>query len=523
MPDTRKTSLWRLLALAPAALLFACAHNQWATKADKIVAVPERYTALDTPDAAQAAPRIATTPAPAVCSALGDDTLHGLVGRVLQDNLDLGAAAARLRQAEAAAAEAGAPLFPRIDGSVQGSRTKPSALSFGGGAGLPFELNLAPVTTYQASLAVSYEVDVWGKVRDRKAAAALDAVASAEALRSLRVTLASQTAETWASLIAQRRLIDLLERQIDVSERFVELTRLRFSQGQGSAQDIGRQQLQLEALRGQLDLVRGREHTLEGQLAVLTGTAPGTLGALAERQLPPLPGLPDPGLPLELVDARPDLRAARVRLEAADRRLAAQAKDWLPSLSFSGNLFSIARAFGDLVDDLLWQIGGRVSETVFDGGARAARVEGADARAEEQLYAYGQSLLSALQEVHSALLANASQQQYLESLGRQLDEARRVLELVRTGYREGATAYLDVLTSLLTLQNLEQQEVDAQRQQFANRVQLCRALGYPVAASPAETGTDTVAQVGAKAPETETSNSNTHQAVPSQRSAAPER
>jgi NodT family efflux transporter outer membrane factor (OMF) lipoprotein len=477
-----------LAALLPALALAGCAHNRWTERAPDVVAVPKRYAA-ETVDPLAAGS--ALEPAPEVCRDLGGESLRLLAVRLVADNLDLRAAAARLRQAQATAAEAGAPLLPRLDASLQGSRSSSSRALFGGGlgggGGQPFPGGDAAtdesVTFYQPSLAASYEVDLWGKLRDRKAAAALDALASAEALRALQVSLTAQLAETWTALLAERQLLDLLEQQLGTSEKFVELTRLRFGQGQGTAADLGRQQQQLEALRGELELARGRERTLLGQLGVLLGEAPDAVAPPDGRELPPFPPPPDPGLPLDLVTARPDLRGARLRLEAADRRLAAQAKDWLPSLNLSGSLFSFATSLGDVLDDVLWQVAARLSETVYAGGARAARIEGADARAEEALWVYGQTLLASLQEVRAALVGSASQAAFLASLDRQLVDAQRVLELVRDGYREGANPYLDVLTALLSQQQLERQRVAAYRQQFANRVQLCRALGYPVASS----------------------------------------
>jgi NodT family efflux transporter outer membrane factor (OMF) lipoprotein len=476
--------------------LGGCAHNRWSERAADVVELPATYAPeLLAPLAAEEPPR----PAPEVCRDLGGEPLQQLAGRLLADNLDLRAAAARLRQAQAAAAEAGAPLWPRVDASLQASRSS-SAFALlggglsggGGGGGLPFpgagEGDAGGEQTfYQPSLAASYEIDLWGKLRDRKAAAALDALASAEALRTLQVSLSAQLAESWSALLSERHLVAVLESQIAASEKFVELTRLRFGQGQGAAADIGRQQQQLEALRGELALARGRERTVLGQLGVLLGEAPDAVAPPAGRELPPIPSPPDLGVPLGLVEARPDLRGARLRLEAADRRLAAQAKDWLPSLNLSGSLFSFATSLGEVLDDVLWQVAARLSETVFDGGARAARVAGADARAEEALWAYGQTLLASLQEVRAAMVGNASQAAFLDSLDRQLVDAERVLELVRDGYREGASPYLDVLTALLSQQQLERQRVAAHRQQFANRVQLCRALGSPVGVAEAGT------------------------------------
>ena len=190
----------------------------------------------------------------------------------------------------------------------------------------------------------------------------------------------------------------LLSDQKETSERFLELTKFRFGQGLGPAQDIGRQKEQILSLEGQIELSRGRRRALEVQLATLLGTtvtaapeSPVPLGDLIRDS-----GLPELGLPAHLLEQRPDLVAATRRLEASDRRLAAAVKEWFPSLSLSASLFDLRTTIGKLFEDLLWQIAGRVGQGLYEGGARAARIEQAHAAAEEDLYFYAQSLVVAV-------------------------------------------------------------------------------------------------------------------------------
>jgi len=287
-------------------------------------------------------------------------------------------------------------------------------------------------------------------------------------------------AEAWFGVVAERELIALLESQQQTSERFLELTQLRFGQGLGPAQDIGRQREQLLSLQGQIELARGRLESLEFQLATLLGSAerltpdeaPGLGPLLEAAQQPEL------GLPAALLERRPDLQAARRRVEAADRRAAAAVKEWLPSLSLTALVTGRALDVVDVLDDLVRQIGGSGSQALYGAGGRRARIDQAYAAAEESLYAYAQSVVGAVGEVQTALAMGRSTRELVANLQERLSEARRVLMLTSESYREGATDYLNVLTALLSQQGLEQALIDARRQQLGSRLQLCRALGF---------------------------------------------
>jgi len=363
--------------------------------------------------------------------------------------------------------------MPRLDATLAGND-----LTFPG-SGIVNQF-LLQGAAWDASLAASFEVDLWGRLRAREAAALLEVEASVHDLRSLAISLSSGLAEVWFGIVAERELIGLLETQQVTSERFLELTQLRFGQGLGPAQDIGRQREQLLGLQGQIELARGRLESLEFQLATLLGSA--------ERRTPEeSPGLgpllsgsdqPELGVPGELLEQRPDLLAARRRVEAADRRAAAAVKEWLPSLSLTALLTGRALEVVDVVNDLVRQIGGTASQSVYASGSRRARIDQAYAAAEESLYAYAQSLVNAVGEVQAALAVSRSSRELVTNLQARLEEARRVLLLSSESYREGATDYLNVLTALLSQQGLEQALIDARRQQLASRLQLCRALGF---------------------------------------------
>ena len=464
----------RVLSLAMPVLLAlaGCAHDSYGPEADATVVAPQAWSTTIGE----------TGPAPAVCSALASGPAAEFAGEVLSSNVDLKVAAARLRQAGAVARQAGAPRWPRLDGRIEGTRGDAT------GAGIP---GVAPRVSesYQGSVAASYEVDAWQRVAAGARAAELDARQSAELLASLRITVHAQTLETWYSLVAQRRLIDLLDAQAESSARFLELTRLRYGLGQTAAQDIGRQRQNLLSIEGQLAQAREQATVLEARLAALAGRTRQDLTATLPRALPPLPAAADPGVPASLAANRPDVRAAMAALAAADQRTAAAAADRLPRLTLTGSLSSVEDSLGDLFSDSLWQLGLSAAAPVFDAGATRARVDAAEAAAEVQLYTWASTMLEALREVETALAGNRYQADLIVSLDEQLAEAVRVLELTRDFYRLGQGDYLDVLTALLSQQSLQRQQLEARRRQFVNRVTLCRALGI----GPADTAGTAVA------------------------------
>ncbi|MXX61123.1 MAG: TolC family protein [Holophagales bacterium] len=454
-----------LAACGLAAIAWGCTHTSVLERIPEVAEPPSEFDR-----GSDVALGVA---APGACSALGDQTLRSLQDRLSGQSFDLQAAWRRVEAAEARARESGAYLMPRLDASLTGND-----LTFPG-SGIVNQFLLAGAA-WDSSLAASFEIDLWGRLRNRELAALLDAEASVHDLRSLAISLSSGLAEVWFGVVAERELIALLESQQRTSERFLELTQLRFGQGLGPAQDIGRQREQLLSLRGQIELARGRLESLEFQLATLLGSAErqtpddaSGLGSLLETAQQP-----ELGVPAALLERRPDLQAARWRVEAADRRAAAAVKEWLPSLSLSALVTGRALDVAQVLDDLVRQIGGNGAQSVYAAGGRRARIDQAYAAAEESLYFYAQSLVNAVGEVQTALAVGRSSRELVANLEERLGEARRVLLLTSESYREGATDYLNVLTALLSQQGLEQALVDARRRQLASRLQLCRALGF---------------------------------------------
>jgi NodT family efflux transporter outer membrane factor (OMF) lipoprotein len=467
--------------LAAAALLGSCESTKYAAKSDQIIEVPDAYDGV-----VVEGPKLDQW-----CTDFNSPQLEELVEASFAHNLELRQAFARIRQARAIAAQQQASLWPWLsaDGAVTQQRTDigsqfgsdlpvgDSPRTSGEASGPDFFSIDDSFTTYRGSLTASYEVDVWGRIRSQWEAARLEAAAARAQAEALAITLTSEIAENWLELVYQRERMALIDEQIETSEKFYKLTLLRLSQGTATALDVTQQKQNLESLRGQLSLARSAAGTAQNQVAVLVGQAPQQDLGVERDELPDLAPIPAAGVPADLIERRPDVRAAMLQVRAADQRIEAAVAERLPSLQLSASLSVQATEIAQLFEQLLYSVGASLSQPVFQGGRLTAQIEQREAIAEEALYNYAQTLLTALREVQDALIREQFQQEFVDSLQTQLESAERALDLARDRYRLGALEYLRVLDSIQALQQTQQNLLDARRQQLSTRVSLCRALG----------------------------------------------
>lgn len=409
----------------------------------------------------------------------GDDELAALIDSAIAGNMELGAAWARLDQALADARKSRAGLIPEVMLEADASRSE-SAFQ----AGETFQRvtgeAVQRVSSDQLLLtaAASYEVDLWRRIWALTRAGELEFGARREDVATMAMSIAGEMANAWVTLIEQRAQRELLASQAGVGERFLRLTELRFSQGLASALDVYQQRQQLASTRARIPLVEAGVQQVEHQIAVLRGTAPGGDRVTERTDLPELPPLPSTGLPADLLQRRPDVRSAALRVAAADHRVAAAVAERLPALRLTarGSYQSFAPA-EDLFDTSVWNIAGNLAAPFIDGGRRRAEVDRTKAVVDEQLHAYGQAFLKAVQEVEDALVQERRQHEHLAELDRQVTFSERALVEARLRYVTGLSDYLPVLAALQTLQDAERERLAAKRQLLSFRIQLYRALG----------------------------------------------
>lgn len=407
---------------------------------------------------------------------MGSNELNRLIETSLSDNLSLRETWARLAQSRAVAAKAGASRFPDLTGTAGAGTSRRQS---GTGASTGAE-------AFSIGLASSYELDLWGRLQAEREAAALDVVASREDLNTAAISIAGEVAVRWIGIISSRMQKKLLEKQQQANETILELVELRFRNAMVSALDVYQQKQLVENVQAEIPLVEEKEKLLLHELAVLLGKPPGAeLNVTADR-FPDLPALPVVGLPAGLLSARPDIRAAGRRLEAADWQISAARANRLPSVSLSARARYGESDLDTLFDTWLLNLSASLAAPLLDGGFRKAEVDRTRAVMDQKLALYRDTVLKAVKEVEDALVREDKQQANIEGLQQVNKTARNALREAGARYRNGISDYLPVLTQLLSVQSLENTLILRQENRMVTRIALHRALGgaWPAELSP---------------------------------------
>jgi NodT family efflux transporter outer membrane factor (OMF) lipoprotein len=400
---------------------------------------------------------------------LEDPELNRLIGTALSDNFSLKEAWARLRQARAIAVQAGADRYPTLSGEADAlAGLTQSALT-------PSQKE--EIEVYTLGLASSYEIDLWGRVRAQQQAAYFDAAASREDLSAAAITLAAEVANLYVQIISQRAQKLLLQEQLRINTTLLELVDFRFRRAIVSALDVYQQKQVVEDVKAGIPLVEEEEQLLLHQLAVLLGKPPRTKLDIHQSELPQLPPLPPMGIPADTLAVRPDVRAAGLRLKAADWQVAEARANRLPALSLTARGVLGEGNFDVLFDSWLLTLAGNLTAPILDGGRRAAEVDRTRAVVDENLAFYRDTVLLAVKEVEDALISEAKKREHIEGLQKVIAAAQSALEQAGLRYQRGLNDYLPVLTQLLAVQGLERDIIRRKTDLISARIRLYRALG----------------------------------------------
>lgn len=394
-------------------------------------------------------------------TAFDQPELDRLVGRALESNLDLEVAWHRLREARAVARRESSALYPAVDGFADARWRRPEA---------------ANGDDVSLGLAAAYEVDLWGRIGSAAEAGRLRAEASRADYRAAALSIAAEVTRTWLAVVETRDQIALLDHQVEANRNVLASLEVRFSSGLIRAVDVLRQRQLVEATEEQRIAQRGRLAVLEHLLSVLLGQAPGSVTAADAPGLPPLPPLPDTGVPVELVQRRPDVESAYRRLQAADRDLAAAVAARYPRLTVTASVSTADDDATDLFDDWLRSIAGGLLAPLFRGGELAAEADRTEAVRAGLLAEYGQATLTALAEVEDALALESAQLERVASLKRQVALSEASTSRLEAQYLNGFAEFIDVLVAQTSEQRLRRDLLAARRQLLEHRVALYRAL-----------------------------------------------
>jgi NodT family efflux transporter outer membrane factor (OMF) lipoprotein len=337
--------------------------------------------------------------------------------------------------------------------------------------------NVIEADTYGLGLAASYELDLWGRVRSLRNADALEAEASREDLRTVALSLSGEIAEAWVSLCSAREQLAVLDAQQRTNADIESTLSLRFANSLASALDVLQQREAVAENTTRIVAVQAEAARLENRLHLLLGKAPGSLDLSAAARLPQALPFPDTGLPADLLQDRPDIRASWRRLQEAGWDVAAARADRMPALRLTGRFEQNGDDVERIFDNWLANLAASLTAPIFDGGARAAEVERQQAIRADRLAAYEKAVFTALSEVDTGVSDVLKQSDLIDALDLQLEAARSALQSARVRYQNGVLEYDTVLSLLLKVQGLERGRIQAKAALLNFQTGLCRALG----------------------------------------------
>jgi multidrug efflux system outer membrane protein len=407
--------------------------------------------------------------------AFGDPKLNGLEAQLVRSNPDLRAAVARFQEARAVALQARSDVYPTLGADASLNRGKASTNS-----PLTRALNGSPVVQndFVGGIDLSWEIDVFGRLRNAAAAAGAQAQSSAADLAAVELSLQAEVASDYFSLRGADTTVQLLEDTIKVYDRAFELTRNRYQEGISAATDVDQADTLRQNARSQLAAVRLERAQLEHAIAVLLGTVPSSF-ALEPGTLAGSPPPFDAGLPSQLLQRRPDVGRAERAMAAANAQIGVARAAWFPvfSLSSSAGYESILASTWFNAPSRFWAIGPAATLPLLDAGGRSALNKQARAQYDEALEAYRKTILTAYQEVEDNLAG-------LHHLAdeRQSDEAAAASAQSSAyhadqRYDAGVADYVEVTTTHTAALNAQRDTITVRVAQMNASVALVRATG----------------------------------------------
>jgi len=438
--------------------------------------IPQYYNILELDSTAQkdtSSQKLATQSTNPWWETFKSTDLNTLEQTALGQNFDILTAWARLKQNAAIARKALGDRMPSLDltastiRSYQTSQEDRNALR-----------TSTEADSYGMGFIASYELDLWGRVASAYEASDLRLEASNQDLHAAAVTVTAAVANTWADLLGNRAAVAVLKRQIKINKSLVQMQQVRFSNALASSIDVLQQREVLVASEAELPQFEQDAVTSRNRLAILLGKLPGTLPIIDENApLPALGTVPDQGLPIQVLEMRPDIRAAWARLEAAHWDSSKAKAQRFPALQLSASQAFNSPTSSTLFLNWVTNLMADLTFPVFAGGSLAAEEARVRAVAEEAMQNYIKTVAVAIQEINDAIATDVAQQARLSLLQEQLVLALASAKGTLRTYLEGTDTFLRFVTQLKNTQNLERSVAQQQVTVINARITLYRVLG----------------------------------------------
>jgi NodT family efflux transporter outer membrane factor (OMF) lipoprotein len=406
----------------------------------------------------------------------GDPDLDRVVEEALANNYSVRAAAARVERAAAVAGVTRADGLPSLSAGLDAARRRQNFI----GIDIPGapDVITSRSNSFGVSLNASWELDLWGRIRSATSAALADLEASAADLAGLRLSIAAQTVRVWFAVIEAHEQVRLAEESVESYRASATRVRERYRRGVRTSLDL---RLALSSLANSREALERRRQQLDAasrQLEILLGRYPaGSVETAFE--LPAVSGDVPAGIPAEVLIRRPDVFAAERRVAAAEARVSEARRAFLPRLTLTGSAGTLSDEIQDVTsgDFSVWSIAAGLAQPLFQGGRLLSNLDRSNAAADIALADYASTLLSAFEEIESALFAEsnlAEREGHLVEANRQSEEA---LQLAERQYGSGLIDYITLLETRRQTLRSRSALVAVRRARLDARVDLHMALG----------------------------------------------
>ena len=391
-----------------------------------------------------------------------DLQLNNLIEIALTNNRNLKIALQNLKASAALVKVSASSQAVLLDGTASATRNLQNSSS---------HKNL-----FSLGLAASYEVDVWGRLEAQERASQFDYEASQEDLHVIAISISAEVAITYYQLLEQHQQLALLQKQLTINKKYLELLISKFNISHVKAADILQQRQALEALNGERERTLTLFSKYQTLLALLLGTDRSNIDLNLEKTFTTV--LSAYSIKTTNLLERPDVKAAYLRVQASSERVSSAISNSYPRLSLGATLSTTSANAEDLFKNWFATLAANLTAPLVDGGRRKAEVEQQEAKSYAALYAYEHTLLKALKEVQDAQSSLWHQKRYLSSIKTQQKLSQESSLRIRQQYIYGNGDYLRLLTAQLNHEKLQRSYLTAHRELIEKNIALHRAVAF---------------------------------------------
>ena len=403
-----------------------------------------------------------------------DPVLNELIKTALAENKDVRIAASRVEEFLGRYGVTRSQLFPQVAtqfgaGSQRISTVTQPALA---------STQSNTFDSYSLDLGMSWEIDLWGKLRRATEAARAELLATEQARQTVILSLTSGVATSYVTLIDLDRQLAIAKSTADSRGEFFRIIKLRFEGGVVSEVELNQARSDYEFALSTVPVIEKQIAQQENALSVLLGRNPGPIArdrTLDKLVLPQVPA----DLPSSLLERRPDIRQSEQLMVAANARIGVAKAQFFPTISLTAILGTASSALGNLFKGAsqTWSYGGTVTQPIFTGGNLISQLRVAESQQKTALLQYQKSIQTAFQEVNDSLIDQTKTREQLAAQARQVDSLRNYARLARLRYDNGFTSYLEVTDAETKLFNAELQYTQSQGQLFFALINVYKSMG----------------------------------------------